>query len=198
MGGGGPARRPLCGGRRGCAAGFRVRVRCRPGRLPGARRMASLPLQLAGLGAVLGAALAAAALLLVRGGWGLTRPGPRRFRRRGPGVLRAVALPRPLSSCSPAAFVPEFLSSASRPLSSWLFLLWRSVPCALRAFHMGSPGDAPAHSSRAPVPHAVPSPTSPDPGRVLGGSPRPAGGLGPLGGECSLGPPLRRWLSKQR
>lgn len=68
----GARRRGLfAGGRRGCATHFRVRVWV-PDRAAAASawRMASLPLQLVVLGAVLGAALAAAALILVRRGVG--------------------------------------------------------------------------------------------------------------------------------
>lgn len=64
----GARRRGLsAGGRRGCATRFRVRVWVRDrAAAAGVWRMASLPLQLVVLGAVLGVALAAAALILVR------------------------------------------------------------------------------------------------------------------------------------
>lgn len=91
--------------------------------------MAPLSLQLAVLYAALGAALAAAALILVRGGWG----PPRARARRCPGDSaparsaprrRLFGGPFPRATARPRALSPECLSGASRPPSPLFVPTW--------------------------------------------------------------------------
>lgn len=201
--GGGRGRGPLCGGGgaaqplstggagprdplpRVCLAG--------PGGGAGrAWRMASLPLQLLVLGAVLGVALAAAALILVRRGVGDRRgPGLAAVLETGP---QACSPPRtagsstcPFSPCcpTPPPSLDRRIPSTFTPLSfRCSFSLWSFIALRTQSFGTCLP--------------VFPTPWSPDPlpipslstGFLLGLQPLQfwprRGGLEPPEGECSL------------